>query len=188
MKDLFSVYFRIFSFCSDYQNVCQSESKFSTATKTMFSYCGDGTNLSNDWSDFVLTPWLLLPFLHLLVGLTWSVTSGLWLHGGCTGGTVCCSYLTSEKNRPGEISQVMKTLNIVCLELHTCPLMISLPLALAVVPLRNCPGLCFSAANSRALRDFVISYKSTLHVLWWWVKIRTRLCCFEMPLSFEPLT
>lgn len=84
----------------------------------------------------------------------------------------------------------MKTLNIVCLDLHTCPLMISLPLAVAVFPLRNCPALCFSAANSCALGggDFVISYKSTLHVLWWWVKIRTRLCCFEIPLSFEPLT
>lgn len=82
----------------------------------------------------------------------------------------------------------MKTLIIVCLDLHTCPLMIPLPLAVAVFPLRNCPGLCFSAANSCALGDFVISYKSPLHVLWWWVKIRTRLCCFEIPLSFEPLT
>lgn len=36
--------------------------------------------------------------------------------------------------------------------------------------------------------DFVISYKSALHVLWWWVEIRTRLRCFEIPLSFEPLT
>lgn len=82
----------------------------------------------------------------------------------------------------------MKTLNVVCVYLHTCPPMITLPLAIAVFPLRNCPGLCFSAPNSRARGDFVISYKSTLHVLWWWVKIRTRPHCFEIPLSFEPLT
>lgn len=48
----------------------------------------------------------------------------------------------------------------------------------------------FSAANSCARGDFVISYKRahTLHVLWCWVKIRTRLRSFEIPLSFEPLT
>lgn len=37
-------------------------------------------------------------------------------------------------------------------------------------------------------RDFVISYRSPLHVLWWWVKIRAGLCCFEIPLSFEHLS